>query len=183
MDSGLAIRHRRCLHRAAVVELIRLLDADHDNLERTVWDLLETRELKAGLDLLQLAFSAHAEAEAIILRSVLVTRPPPQLATTLERVLADHVEQERAIVCLLAHPVGTAAWRAGVLELQVMMQFHATHERDYALPALRDLAPPATVRGIASTYATERLRALGVTRSPLSDQLPAEPATLRARTA
>lgn len=158
-----------------VVELQDLLHADHGDLERAAWDLLETTELATVLDGLQLKFAAHIEAESAILRSVLASSPPPELATVLSLVLADHVEQERAIVGLLCAQIGTDAWRASILELQVMMQFHDRHERDYALPALRDHVPAVTYRALASAYATERLHALNMTRAPLSLQLPRPP--------
>ena len=152
-----------------------MLHADHGDLERAVWEMLETVELATALDGLQTKFAAHIEAEAYILRSVLASNPPPELVTVLSLVLADHVEQERAIVGLLCAPTGTDTWRAGILELQVMMQFHDRHERDYALPALRDYVPPGTYRALASAYSTERLHALDLTRAPLSLHLPRPP--------
>ena len=127
---------------ALVVELQDLLHADHGDLERAAWELLDSVELGPALDGLQSKFAAHIEAEAHVLRSVLASNPPPELATVLSLVLADHVEQERAIVGLLCAPTGTDAWRAGILELQVMMQFHDRHECDYALPAFATTCPP-----------------------------------------
>ncbi len=158
-----------------MVEFQDLLHADHGDLERAAWELLESVELAPALDALQAKFAAHIEAEAHVLRSVLASNPPPELATVLQLVLADHVEQERSIVGLLCAPTGTDAWRAGILELQVMMQFHDRHERDYALPALRDHVPAGTYRALASAYSTERLHALNLTRAPLSLHLPRPP--------
>ena len=158
-----------------MVELQDLLHADHGDLERAAWDLLEAVELETTLDGLQAKFAAHIEAEALVLRSVLASNPPPEVATVLQLVLADHVEQERAIVGLLCAQTGTDAWRAGILELQVMMQFHDRHERDYALPALRDYVPAGTYRALASAYSTERLHALDLTRAPLSLHLSRPP--------
>ncbi|HEY5937743.1 MAG TPA: hypothetical protein VIU61_24010 [Kofleriaceae bacterium] len=150
------------------MELQDLLHADHGELERVVWDLLDTGELEAALDNLQLKFAAHIEAESAVLQSVIASKPPPELATVLSLVLADHVEQERAIVGLLCAEVGTDAWRARILELQVMLQFHDRHEREYALPALRGHLQPASYRTLATAYQTERMEARNTTRAPLS---------------
>ena len=155
-----------------MVELQDLLYADHGDLERVAWDLLETPELASTLDELQLKFAAHIEAEAAVLLSVIASKPPPELATVLSLVLADHVEQERAIVGLLCAQVGTDAWRASILELQVMLQFHDRHEREYALPALREHLQPSSYRALATAYQTERMEARNTTRAPLSLHLP-----------
>lgn len=158
-----------------MVDLQDLLRADHEDLERVAWDLLETGELAAALDDLQLKFAAHIEAEASVLLSVIASKPPPELATVLSLVLADHVEQERAIVGLLCAEVGTDAWRASILELQVMLQFHDRHEREYALPALREHLLPASYRALATSYQTERMEARNTVRAPLSLHLPSAP--------
>lgn len=156
-------------------ELQDLLQADHGELTGAAWDLLDTDELGAVLDGLQTKFAAHIEAEAAVLRCVLASNPPPEIVCALTSVLADHVELERAIVDLPRAATGNDAWRASILELQVMMQFHDKNERDHALPALRDHVSPETYRALASAYATERTHAMNLIRVPLSNHLPRPP--------
>lgn len=145
-------------------ELGTLLRGDHFEIDRALRAVLaptatET-DLRTALDGLRLGFTAHAEAEAALLRPRLDrTRTPSALYFLIAQTFAAHLAQEQALAALCMARPGTPTWHDRATYMRELVRHHTDHEEACVMPALRDYVG-AEYASMAGDYATERLRAL-----------------------
>jgi hypothetical protein len=146
-------------------DLLKLLQRDHDEIERGLQELADpsatAAQIRSALDGVRLGLLAHAEAEDIVLeRAVAGLAQQGQVAALVERARAAHLEQERALSALVLARPGTPAWRDRAIRLRDMVRAHADIEERLVIPALREAASPDAYARLAGAFATERLRQL-----------------------
>ena len=160
--AGIVSAHRS----RAVVELEHLVANDHAELERAMYALsawAPTAEQRATLDAARLAFAAHAEAESNVLHAAFVHVPPDHAASRwLADVLRAHERQEALLWRLARNVPNTIEWTETLGELRVSFFDHHREERVGLLPLLREVVVPDVYCLLATSYATERLRALAM---------------------
>ena len=158
--------HRECSLTRAVVDFEILLARDHADLERALDRLgssaLSAADRREALEAARLGFATHAEAEANVLLRAMVHVPPTHAsARRVMRVLDEHCDQEALLLRLSRMRPGCLEWVRTLRVLRSCLAVHIEHERVAVLPAVRELAAPSYER-LATSYATERLRALGM---------------------
>ena len=151
---------------ARVVELEHLVARDHAELERSIEAMSKwapTADQRVTLDAARLGFAAHAEAEANILHRVLVVAPPRHVATRLyERMFSAHATQEALLWRLARSVPNTVEWVDALDALRSSFTEHEVDERLGLLPIVRELLATEDYQLLATSYATERLRALAM---------------------
>ena len=157
-------RHRGCSANAPVGDVQALLSRHHQDLDGLVSDLLATDPASPawsiGLDEAWFGFAAHIDAEAAALSAVYRRTRSPELERVLSYIRAEHAKQQRLLHQLVkATDRGVAT--GDLLELRSALLSHDEQERLLLLPALRDTLPVAEYGRLATTYASERLLALG----------------------
>jgi len=154
------------LLRARVVELEELVARDHAELERAIEAMSRwapTADQRVTLDAARLGFAAHAEAEANILQRALVIAPPMHVAARLlERMLGAHATQEALLWRLARSVPNTVEWVDALSALRASFVDHVVDERLGLLPIVRELLAADAYQLLATSYATERLRALAM---------------------
>ena len=147
-------------------DFLTLLRRDHHDLEVGLDELLAPwstlSQLRSALDGIRLGLTAHAEAEDIVLYSVLASgTSAAQLEPLISEARGAHMAQEgalSALVCALPH---TQTWRDRATHLRALVHDHARYEEHHLIPAIRELAREAYDR-LAGKFATERLRQLAM---------------------
>jgi len=144
-----------------VMDLLALLQRDHEDLERGLDELVEpwlsVAQLRTTLDGVRLGLTAHAEAEDIVLYRV--TREFPELERMVCDGRAAHLAQESALAALVCAVPGTADWVDRAVHLRELVQVHARFEEGHLVPAIREIAADLYSK-LAGAFATERLRQL-----------------------
>jgi hypothetical protein len=144
-------------------DFLTLLQRDHIDLQKELTQLLDptstVSELKGSLDGVRLGLTAHAEAEDIVLTRF---ETIAALAVLVAQARAAHLSQEGALSALVSTRPATAAWRDRARHLRELVRYHAVHEEQLLLPALRVHAPRGMYDALAGAFATERLRQLSM---------------------
>jgi hypothetical protein len=149
-----------------VVELEELIASDHAELERAVYALsawAPTAEQRATLDAARLAFAAHAEAESNVLHAALVRVPAEHIGSRmLTDMMRAHAHQEALFWRLARNVPNTVEWTEVLGELRTSCFDHHREERLGLLQLVREVVAPDVYCLLATSYATERLRALAM---------------------
>jgi hypothetical protein len=161
-------------------DFVTLLRRDHADLQHELTQLLDPAtciaDLRMALDGLRLGLIAHAEAEDIVLGRL-------ERVSALQVVLAQarvaHLAQEGTLSALVCSRPQTPAWCERAQHLRDLVDYHATQEETYLLPALRQHAPVETFSELAGRFATERLRQLAMLQ-PSTPMLMPESQKMRA---
>jgi len=144
-------------------DFLTLLRRDHADLQQELTQLLDpgasAADLRTNLDGVRLGLIAHAEAEDIVLGRL---ESVPALQVVLAEARAAHLAQEHTLSALISTRPQTQAWCARAEQLRELIEYHASHEEQYLLPALRQHAPVETYLQLAGLFATERLRQLAM---------------------
>jgi hemerythrin HHE cation binding domain-containing protein len=144
-------------------DLLTLLRRDHTDFQDELSQLLDPNtgvaELRLALDGVRLGLTAHAEAEDIVLGKFEMI---PALEILIAQARAAHVSQEHALSALVSSRPQTVTWRERAYHLRELVQYHATQEERYLLPALRHHVPSDHFAKLAGAFATERLRQLAM---------------------
>jgi hypothetical protein len=144
--------------------LLHLLRRDHDELELGLRALVRPRtgELRNVLDGVRLGLTAHAEAEDIVVHTMLGGIGGARLAHVIAVRNDEHREQERALGALLRSHPATSLWRDRVLHLIALVREHRESSENVLGEALEhDVARERAAR-LAGAYATERMRQLAM---------------------
>ena len=141
-----------------------LLSRHHQDLDRLVGGLLKTdptsRDWSIGLDAAWFGFAAHIDAEAKALSAVHGRTRSADLERVLSYIRNEHAKQQR-LLHRLAKVTDRGAAVSELLELRSALLSHDEQERLLLLPAIRESLPLAEYGRLATTYASERLLALG----------------------
>jgi hypothetical protein len=142
-------------------DFFTLLHRDHTDIQQELTQLLDpaasVAELRSSLDGVRLGLMAHCEAEDIVLAPFELV---PGLQALVAHARAAHLAQEGALSALVTARVGTTTWRARAEHLRELVRYHAAHEEEHLLPALR--AYVGEYSQLAGAFATERLRQLAM---------------------
>lgn len=144
-----------------------LLRRDHHDLESGLDELLQpwatVGQLRGTLDGVRLGLTAHAEAEDIVLYSVVAQcNAGDQLQALVAQEREAHLAQETALSALVCALPNTSTWRDRAAHLRALVHDHARHEEEELIVAIRQLTPPSVYEGLAGKFATERLRQLAM---------------------
>ncbi len=146
-----------------ITDFLTLLRRDHSDLQHELTQLLDPAatvvELRTFLDGVRLGLTAHAEAEDIVLGRFEVV---PALSALVSQARAAHRVQECVLSALVSSRPGTTAWRDRAQQLRELVEYHARHEEEHLLPALRQHTPVELYAQLAGLFATERLRQLAM---------------------
>jgi hypothetical protein len=142
-------------------DFLTLLHRDHTDLQKELTELLDPSvsivELRSALDGVRLGLVAHAEAEDIVLGRF---EQVPSLRPLVIQERAAHLAQEAALIALVSSRPGTRQWRHCAYHLRELVEYHAVHEEEHLLPALKEYASDYAI--LAGAFATERLRQLAM---------------------
>ena len=148
------------------MELEDLIASDHAELERAVYALsawAPTTQQRATLDAARLAFAAHAEAESNVLHAALARVPVEHVGSRmLVATLHAHANQEALFWRLARNVPNTVEWTEALTDLRTACFDHHREERIGLWPLLSELVVPDVYCLLATSYATERLRALAM---------------------
>ncbi|CAN5921734.1 hypothetical protein BH11MYX3_BH11MYX3_17510 [soil metagenome] len=144
-------------------DFLTLLRRDHTDFQDELSQLLDpstgVTELRLALDGVRLGLTAHAEAEDIVLGSFEMI---PALEILIAQARAAHLSQEHALSALISARPQTVSWRERAAHLRELVEYHASQEERYLLPALVHHVPSDTFAKLAGAFATERLRQLAM---------------------
>ena len=144
-------------------DFLTLLRRDHRDLQDELTQLLDPSativELRTALDGVRLGLIAHAAAEDIVLGAFDMI---PALEILIAQARAAHVTQEQALSALICARPQTSLWRDRARQLGSLVEYHASQEEMYLLPALRYHVPPDHYGRLAGAFATQRLRQLAM---------------------
>jgi len=144
-------------------DFLTLLRRDHADLQLELTQLLDpgasSAELRTNLDGVRLGLIAHAEAEDIVLGRLECV---PALQVVLAQARAAHLAQEHTLSALISARPKTRSWCDRAQQLRELVEYHASQEEQYLLPALRQHAPDEVYSQLAGRFATERLRQLAM---------------------
>jgi len=151
-----------------------LLARDHDQLDRAIGFLIEpcssSVDRQNALDATRVSFAAHADAEAAVLYAALAhVVAKHDMAGLVAQVVAAHRIQE-SILRRMDVGARTDDWMCATIRLRRSLLLHADVEQSTMLRTLRDALPVLEYQALSATYATEKMRALGLmsTLPPLS---------------
>ncbi|HUJ58162.1 MAG TPA: hypothetical protein VLX92_06710 [Kofleriaceae bacterium] len=152
-------------------ELSALVRRDHDDLDEAVVALIASitprRDLADIFDVMRLGLAVHIIAETRTLDALRARHYLPDAPRRLiEHVRDEHRRQLQAAESLLAVCPGSEAWYAAALELRIALLAHATG-CETTKWTFQDHLGADERRWLAADYASERLRALGIT-APLA---------------
>jgi hypothetical protein len=145
-------------------ELVQIDHTDHERALRVLADpRTPPRELTDYLDILQLALSIHATAEAkaleLVVGNVTFARAVERLVRQIGR---EHALQRSAVQTLTRIRPASLVWYEHVAELSILVLDHGGRG-EHTRWQFHDQLPLALRRLVASEYATERLRMLATT--------------------
>lgn len=154
-------------------DFLTLLRRDHADLQQELTQLLDPElsaaDLRMNLDGVRLGLIAHAEAEEIVLGRLECV---PRLQVVLAQARAAHLAQEHTLSALISARPQTAFWCARAHHLRELVEYHATQEERYLLPALRQHAPVEVYLQLAGRFATERMRQLSMLQPSAPMRIP-----------
>src|SRR4051812_38255267 len=147
-------------------DFLTLLRRDHHDLEVGLDELLAPwstmAQLRSTLDGVRLGLTAHAEAEDIVLYSVIAnTNVGEQIEALVAEARDAHMAQETALSALVCALPNTQTWRDRATHLRSLVRDHARYEELHLIPAIRELARD-TYDHLAGKFATKRLRQLAM---------------------
>jgi hypothetical protein len=149
----------------AVVDLAVLVARDHDQLHHAISLLLAgaTREARRrSLEAARVGLATHADGEATVLHEALShIAAPHDFAGVVAQVLAAHRTQE-SILRRMDPDGERGEWACSVVRLHRSLYVHAEHEHAVVMAALRRCLPQGQYHCLASMYATEKMRAVGM---------------------
>lgn len=156
------------------VSLASLIHRDHEDLDRTLTAMTapptSANEAASLLEALRIGMTAHAIAQTMVFRDLLERSCPQALTAMVRTILDEHREQARALAALANTCPGTNSWNTRASELRVMLLDHSAREELVRI-SLWDHVPADVQQGLASTYATERLRRMAVADAPRTSPL------------
>jgi hypothetical protein len=149
-------------------ELVQIDHADHERAVHLLADpATPPRELAEYLDVLQLAVSIHATAEAKALELALgnIITFPRTLERLVRQLRSEHALQRSTIHVLTRIRPASLGWYEQVAELSILLLDHGGRT-EHMRWRFHDQIPCALQRRVACEYATERMRMLATT-SPI----------------
>jgi hypothetical protein len=160
---------------SAVVDLGQLLARDHEQLDRAIAFLMEPStqvvDRRAALDAARVSFAAHADAEAAVLYAALdhVCEGKHDIAALVAEVLASHRVQE-SILRRMDASARTDDWMCATVRLRRTLHVHAGEEQTRLLRSLREQIPACEFQRLAGGYAAEKMRALSLLASVVTQR-------------
>jgi hypothetical protein len=144
-------------------DFLSLLRRDHSDLQHELTQLVDPGasavDVRMALDGVRLGLIAHAEAEDIVLGRF---EAIPALQVLVAQARAAHLTQEATLSALVRARPLTTSWIERALQLRELLEYHATQEEAYLMPALRTYAPSEMFAQLAGAFATERMRQLAM---------------------
>lgn len=153
----------------SVVDLSLLVARDHDQLDRAIARLvvvgMSPYERKTALESARVGLATHADGEAAVLHAAIEHVVAPQdFAGLVAQVLAAHRTQE-SILRRMDHHADRGDWVCCAVRLRRSVRAHAEHEQTIVMGALRRALPALEYQRLASSYASEKIRALSLMSS------------------
>lgn len=149
-----------------MVDLASLVARDHAQLDRAISRLMEPHvtiaDRRSALEAARIGLATHADGEAKVLHAALAHVAAPQdFAGVVAQVLAAHRTQE-SILRRMDHNAEHVDWACAAVRLRRSLVTHAAHEQAVVMTALRACLPVLEYQRLASSYASEKMRALGL---------------------
>lgn len=117
---------------------------------------------QCALEAARVSFAAHADAEAAVLYGALShVTTKHEVAGLVAQVMAGHRTQE-SILRRMDVSARTEDWMCATIRLRRSLLLHAEDEQSIMMRTLRACVPAFEYQRLAATYATEKLRALGL---------------------
>lgn len=155
-------------------DLASLLERDHDEL---TFALKTLHRNEAGIDQLdaldgvRIGFASHVHAESSTLRCLLDEHHlPTELRAIALRINSAHAVQGRALVALLAAPLGDTRSRDRALHLQELIFQHAEHDVRDLDGRLVEYATKQQCQALAERYVKARFLAITLSTPLLSPE-------------
>jgi hypothetical protein len=149
-----------------VVDLAVLVARDHDQLDRAIAQLITAGstvvERKSALEAVRVGLAAHADGEATVLHIALThVAAPQELTSLIANVFAAHRTQE-SILRRMDHHAERNDWVCAAVRLRRSIAGHADQEQRTLIDSLRSGLPAHVYQRLASSYAAEKVRVLGM---------------------